>query len=111
MLHVLLAGHSRTIVGVEDLRDGSLRLLLFDPSCGKKQMSQFISTEISANLMRTVRRPLSSMKAKQYQIVAIRGVIAEKDYEVCPIIIIVYRNNIFIMSCGKHPLRNIVSKM
>ena len=74
-------------MGIEELKDNSLRLLLFDPSCHKKQMSQFLTTEISYNLMRTIRRPLTSLKAKQYQIVAVTGVLNEKDYEVRVIVI------------------------
>ena len=77
----LLAGHSRTIIGIEEQKDGSLRLLLFDPSCNKKQMQSF-HEDITANLMRTIRRTLHSMRAKQYQIVAVVGVLTDKEYEV-----------------------------
>lgn len=73
----MIAGHSRTIVGIEELKDGSRRLLILDPSCQKRQMQQF-----NANMMRAIRKPLSSFKAKQYQIVAIRGVLNDSEYEV-----------------------------
>ena len=76
-----LIGHSRTIVGVEELKDGSLRLLIFDPSCSRKQMRQFLG-DINANLMRCLRRSPNSLKAKQYQIVAVIGVLSEQEYEV-----------------------------
>ena len=49
-------------------------------------MVQFLQ-DISANLMRTLRRPMYTLKAKQYQIVAVRGVLTDKEYQVCLIII------------------------
>ena len=78
------AGHSRTIIGVEELKDGSCRLLIFDPSCSRKQMQQFVGdvNSINVNLMRTLRRTLHSMRAKQYQLVAVVGVLTDKEYEV-----------------------------
>lgn len=79
-LYLQHQGHSRTIIGIEELKDGNLRLLLFDPSCSKKQMQQFMG-DIDANLMRSIRRSLYSMKAKQYQIVAALGVLTDQEYE------------------------------
>ncbi|XP_023931543.1 zinc finger with UFM1-specific peptidase domain protein [Lingula anatina] len=79
-LYLQHQGHSRTIVGVEETKDSSLRLLLFDPSLTKKQMHQFHG-EINANLMRSLRRTPLSMKAKQYQIVAVVGILNEKEYQ------------------------------
>ncbi len=66
---------------MEEQRDGAMRLLLFDPSCNRRQMAAF-HEEINANLMRTVRRTLHSMRAKQYQIVAVVGILTDKEYEV-----------------------------
>ena len=77
----LCPGHSRTIIGVEELQSGSLQLLLFDPSSSKKHMQQFVHG-INANLMKSIRRPLHSMRAKQYQIVAVTGILSDADYEV-----------------------------
>ncbi|KAK2156128.1 hypothetical protein LSH36_221g04031 [Paralvinella palmiformis] len=79
-LYLQHQGHSRTIIGLEQTKDGSLRLLLFDPSCRKPQMTQFLQ-DISPNLMRTLRRPLHTLKAKQYQIVSIQGVLTDKEYQ------------------------------
>ena len=77
-------GHSRTIVGVEEYRDGTLKLLIFDPSCNKRQMNQFVSgsSEVSNNLMKSLRRTIVGLKAKQYQIVAVVGLLSDADYEV-----------------------------
>ena len=78
MIH---AGHSRTIVGIEELRDKRLRLLIFDPSMRRKQMMLFHSI-VNANLMRTLRRPIENLKSRQYQIVAVVGVLSEQEYQV-----------------------------
>lgn len=79
-LYLQHQGHSRTIIGLEELKDGSCRLLLFDPSFTKKQMQQFYG-EINANVMRILRRSIHGMKAKQYQIVAVVGILNEKEYQ------------------------------
>ncbi|CAH1799125.1 unnamed protein product [Owenia fusiformis] len=73
-------GHSRTIVGIEEVRDNSLRMLIFDPSQAKKQMQQF-HENINGNVLRTIRRTVHGMKAKQYQIVAVVGVLSDEEYE------------------------------
>lgn len=75
-----VTGHSRTIIGVEHLKDGTVRLLVFDPSHSKTQMELFNNTATATNGMRLIRRPLVAMKARQYQIVAIAGII-ETDQE------------------------------
>jgi len=87
-LYLQHQGHSRTIIGVEETKDGSLRLLIFDPSSSRKQMRTFLCDEqpISANLMRCLRRTPSGMKAKQYQIVAVTGVLTNEGYEECKIL-------------------------
>ena len=80
-LSLYTAGHSRTIVGVEKLKDKSVRLLIFDPSTSKKQISLFHSI-VNANLMRTLRRSIQGLKSKQYQIVAVTGILSDKEYDV-----------------------------
>ena len=79
--YILFAGHSRTIVGIEELADKTLRLLIFDPSTSRKQMQQFL-TVINATVMRTIRRTEYGLRAKQYQIVAVDGFVEDKDYDV-----------------------------
>ncbi|KAK2192474.1 hypothetical protein NP493_29g01000 [Ridgeia piscesae] len=79
-LYLQHQGHSRTIIGVEELQSGSLQLLLFDPSSSRKHMQQFVHG-INANLMKSIRRSLHSMRAKQYQIVAVTGILSDPDYE------------------------------
>jgi len=65
---------------VELLKDGGIRLLVFDPSHSKTQMEHFGNTATSANGMRLIRRPLVAMKARQYQIVVVAGIM-ETDQE------------------------------
>ncbi|GAB6032478.1 hypothetical protein CHUAL_011109 [Chamberlinius hualienensis] len=80
-LYLQHQGHSRTIVGVEQLKDGGHRLLIFDPSHSRTQMESFNNTLNAANNgMRLVRRPVTAMKAKQYQLVVVVGAM-ENDQE------------------------------
>ena len=81
-MKICTTGHSRTIVGIEELKDGSLKLLIFDPSCSRRQMNGFVNGDISGNLMKSIRRTLPGLKARQYQIVAVVGVLADREYEV-----------------------------
>ena len=60
-------GHSRTVVGVEQLKS-SLRLLILDPSHSPASIA-------SPGLLRLVRKTINSMKSKQYQCVVVRGVL------------------------------------
>ena len=60
-------GHSRTVVGVEQLQN-SLRLLILDPSHSPASIA-------SSGLLRLVRKTINSMKSKQYQCVVVRGLL------------------------------------
>jgi hypothetical protein len=78
-----LIGHSRTIVGVEQLKDGGLCLLVFDPSHSPRQMAQFRNTSTAMAAMRLIRKSLVAMKARQYQVVAVCGIMdTECEYQV-----------------------------
>lgn len=73
-------GHSRTIIGLEEVEEGHSQLLVFDPSHSKSQMEQFSSTAMNA--MRLVRRPLSALKARQYQLVYLDGFLdSDEEYQ------------------------------
>lgn len=72
-------GHSRTIVGVEELTDGSLTLLIFDPGC--RQMNKFQTSTDTGWLMHLLQRDVASLTARQYQILSVRGLISDQqDY-------------------------------
>ncbi|KAG8039495.1 hypothetical protein G9C98_008138 [Cotesia typhae] len=72
-LYLQHQGHSRTIMGVEQLRDGSITMLVLDPSHTPVQMGQFNSTSSAPGAMRLIRKSTAAMKARQYQIVAVVG--------------------------------------
>ncbi|XP_048387041.1 zinc finger-containing ubiquitin peptidase 1 isoform X1 [Stegostoma tigrinum] len=64
-------GHSRTIIGIEERKNGTLCLLIFDP--GNQEMQKLLHHDVTAVNLRMFRRFLGSMKHKQYQIVAVNG--------------------------------------
>ncbi|XP_070568817.1 zinc finger-containing ubiquitin peptidase 1-like isoform X2 [Ptychodera flava] len=80
-LYLQHEGHSRTIIGYEQLKDGSMKLLLFDPGQPTKTMKEFLSGHITGQTMRFLRKPLTYMKSRQYQIVSVDGILSERDYQ------------------------------
>lgn len=83
LLSHIFTGHSRTIIGTEQLRDGSITMLILDPSHCPAQMSQFKNTSSASSAMRLIRRSTAAMKARQYQIVAIiEPMTSESQYQV-----------------------------
>lgn len=79
-LYFQYSGHSKTIVGVEEHHDDSLRLLILDPSVAPYKMKSAAQAEDSGNLIRLIRHPLSSLRRKQYQLLAVDGIL--NDYEI-----------------------------
>lgn len=78
-LYLQHQGHSRTIIGIEQKSNG-LTLLVLDPSHGPRQVASLGSSQDS---LRLIRRGPNAMKAPQYQIVAVRGLIeTEEEYQV-----------------------------
>lgn len=70
-------------MGVEQLRDGSTTMLVLDPSHTPAQMGQFNSTSSAPSAMRLVRKSTAAMKARQYQVVAVTGIMdTEGRYQV-----------------------------
>jgi len=61
-------GHSRTVVGVEQLKS-SVRLLILDPSHSPTSITT------TSNLLRLVRKTISTMKSNQYQLVVVKGLL------------------------------------
>uniref|UniRef100_A0A4W5RTB8 Zinc finger-containing ubiquitin peptidase 1 n=1 Tax=Hucho hucho TaxID=62062 RepID=A0A4W5RTB8_9TELE len=74
-LYLQHQGHSRSIVGVEQKKNGSLCLLLLDPGCSpgdvRKLLSQDGST-VSTAVHRMTKFP-GKLKHRQYQVVAVEG--------------------------------------
>ena len=55
-------------------------MLVLDPSHSPAQMAQFNSTSRALVAMRLVRKSIAAMKARQYQVVAVTGIM-ETDLE------------------------------
>jgi Peptidase family C78 len=77
-------GHSRTIIGVDEGRQGKLRLLILDPSHKSDQMRQLTNTSDSTKSNATTKKiwiPMTSLRARQYQIVCVNGGFVDDDRE------------------------------
>ncbi|KAL1494489.1 hypothetical protein ABEB36_010081 [Hypothenemus hampei] len=74
-LYLQHQGHSRTIMGIEVHKDGSLVLLVLDPSHSPQQIAHLGDTTGGSGAFRLLRKSEAAMKAKQYQIVAVIGTI------------------------------------
>lgn len=79
IIYLFLLGHSRTVVGVEKLSDGTIWLLVLDPSSHYDKLR----TESGMTSMTHIRKGLHMFKSKQYQLVTVRGVMtSDSDFEV-----------------------------
>ncbi|XP_061482282.1 zinc finger-containing ubiquitin peptidase 1 isoform X3 [Rhineura floridana] len=71
-------GHSRTILGIEERKNKTLCLLIFDPGCPSQEMQKLLKG-IDGNSLRLLRRFVGSLKHKQYQLVAVDGVLTTEE--------------------------------
>ncbi|XP_059424096.1 zinc finger-containing ubiquitin peptidase 1-like isoform X2 [Carassius carassius] len=76
-------GHSRSIVGVEQKVNGNLCLLLFDPGCAPREMSKVLSQDTAATMVRCMRKFPGSLKHRQYQVVAVEGLLTPEEKQSC----------------------------
>jgi len=84
------------------MKDSSINLLVFDPSHTPQQMNQLHGTATSASGMRLIRKSLAAMKARQYQVVTVTGIMdTEYDYQVSRSICFVQLKNLHILSREK----------
>jgi hypothetical protein len=80
IIHFFFLGHSRTIIGYEQFRNGHIRLLIFDPSTSKNEIENFFKNPNGkAHLF---RRSLQSFQKPVYQILVIRGLLKPDEKEV-----------------------------
>ncbi|XP_041844101.1 zinc finger-containing ubiquitin peptidase 1 isoform X2 [Melanotaenia boesemani] len=75
-------GHSRCIVGVEQKKNGSLCLLLLDPGSSASDSRKLLRRDSVSTSIRRVRKFLRNLKHKQYQLVAVQGVLTAEDKQV-----------------------------
>ncbi|XP_039287859.1 zinc finger-containing ubiquitin peptidase 1 isoform X1 [Nilaparvata lugens] len=83
-LYLQHQGHSRTIVGCEQLKEGGggPLLLVLDPSHSPHQMLELRNTATALAAMRLIRKSLHAMKARHYQVVAVAGIMdTEAEYQ------------------------------
>ncbi|KAM4772167.1 zinc finger-containing ubiquitin peptidase 1 [Rhinophrynus dorsalis] len=72
-------GHSRTIVGIEERKNKTYCLLIFDPGCPSNVMQKLVKQNIDVAALKTLRKYVGSLKHKQYQIVAVEGVLSPEE--------------------------------
>ncbi|XP_063773267.1 zinc finger-containing ubiquitin peptidase 1 isoform X2 [Pseudophryne corroboree] len=72
-------GHSRTIVGIEERKNKSYCLLIFDPGCPSEAMQRLTKCNIDSAALKHLRKYVGSLKHKQYQIVAADGVLLPEE--------------------------------
>lgn len=78
-------GHSRVIVGIEEQRHGVLNLLILDPSVSASKIVRM--DDMSSGILNEIRVCKSSLRARQYQIVAVTGIIdTDEEYENCKVL-------------------------
>lgn len=76
------AGHSRTVVGLEQRRNGKLCLLLLDPASSGSDPQRLLSRSTVSSAVRSIRRFPGSLKHKQYQLVVTQGVLSAQERQV-----------------------------
>ncbi|KFQ10195.1 Zinc finger with UFM1-specific peptidase domain protein, partial [Leptosomus discolor] len=72
-------GHSRTVVGIEEKKNKTLCLLLFDPGCPSQEMQKLLKQNSDGTGLKLLRKFVGSLKEKQYQIVAVDGVLSLEE--------------------------------
>ncbi|XP_068590716.1 zinc finger-containing ubiquitin peptidase 1 isoform X2 [Cebidichthys violaceus] len=81
-LYLQHQGHSRSIVGLEQKKNGSLCLLLLDPGTSASDTRKLLSRDTVSPAIRQVRKFASSLKHKQYQVVAVHGVMSAEEKQI-----------------------------
>ncbi|XP_018521239.1 zinc finger-containing ubiquitin peptidase 1 isoform X1 [Lates calcarifer] len=76
------AGHSRSIVGLEQKKNGSLCLLVLDPGSKASDIRKLLSGDTISAAVRHIRKLPGSLKHKQYQVVAVHGVLSAEEKQI-----------------------------
>ncbi|XP_026226040.1 zinc finger-containing ubiquitin peptidase 1 isoform X2 [Anabas testudineus] len=74
-LYLQHQGHSRSIVGLEQKKNGRMCLLILDPGSSMSDTRKLLSSDISTTI-RHIRKFPCNLKHKQYQVVAVQGVLS-----------------------------------
>ncbi|PWA25495.1 hypothetical protein CCH79_00020088, partial [Gambusia affinis] len=78
-LYLQHQGHSRTVVGLEQRKNGSLCLLLLDPGSSSSDTRKLLSRETRLTAVQFVRKFPRNLKHKQYQLIAVQGVLSPEE--------------------------------
>ncbi|XP_074539185.1 zinc finger-containing ubiquitin peptidase 1 isoform X2 [Halichoeres trimaculatus] len=81
-LYLQHQGHSRSIVGLEQRRNGSLCLLLLDPASSVSETRKLLNRDSIGSALRHVRKFSSGLKHQQYQVVALQGVLSAEEKQI-----------------------------
>ncbi|XP_065814311.1 zinc finger-containing ubiquitin peptidase 1 [Labrus bergylta] len=81
-LYLQHQGHSRSIVGLEQKKNGSLCLLILDPGSSVSETRKLLRRESVGSALRHVRKSISSLKHRQYQVVALQGVLSAEEKQI-----------------------------
>ncbi|XP_045901587.1 zinc finger-containing ubiquitin peptidase 1 isoform X1 [Micropterus dolomieu] len=81
-LYLQHQGHSRSIVGLEQKKNGSLCLLLLDPGSSVFDTRTLSSKGTVSTAIRHIRKFPGSLKHKQYQLVAVQGVLSAEEKQI-----------------------------
>ncbi|XP_067094300.1 zinc finger-containing ubiquitin peptidase 1 isoform X2 [Osmerus mordax] len=76
-------GHSRSIVGLEQRRNGTLCVLLLDPGCSPGDVRKLLTRDAGSALtaVRRLRKFPGNLKHQQYQVVAAEGVLSPEEQQ------------------------------
>ncbi|XP_061571097.1 zinc finger-containing ubiquitin peptidase 1-like isoform X3 [Cololabis saira] len=78
-LYLQHQGHSRSVVGLEQRKNGVLCLLLFDPGCPPSHSSKLLSSSTVGGALRRLRIFPRSLKHQQYQLVAVESTVLSAE--------------------------------
>lgn len=67
---------------MEQKANGTLCLLLFDPSSAPGEMRRALSQDTAAAMIRRMRKFPGALKHRQYQVVAVEGVLTHEEKQV-----------------------------
>ncbi|XP_054879169.1 zinc finger-containing ubiquitin peptidase 1 isoform X2 [Poeciliopsis prolifica] len=81
-LYLQHQGHSRTVVGLEQRKNGSLCLLLLDPGSSSSDTRKLLNRDTRPTAVQFVRKFPRNLKHKQYQLVAAQGVLSPEEKQI-----------------------------
>ncbi|KAM6968094.1 zinc finger-containing ubiquitin peptidase 1 [Aplochiton taeniatus] len=82
-LYLQHQGHSRSIVGLEQRKNGSLCLLMLDPGCSPTSVRKLFVSDCATTAVRRMRKFPGNLKHKQYQVVVVEGVLSPEEKQTC----------------------------